>query len=353
MKFTQSLELSGMLFSEEISRVMEQEFPELKYAAATLGMCSEVLGLDDKVSMDHEWGPRISIFLQEDDKNRYAEEINQALRKMLPASYKGINLMWRKPGVDIHNTRENALYHVYVTSVADALNFHGGIKELPLQEVDWLKVSEQHLLEFTAGVVYKDEIGELTRARELLGYYPDNVLRFLLMKEWNTIGGDWFPIGRIGERGDELGLRIQVARLVQRFMRIAFMVNRTYFPYKKWFGTKFKDLPIASKIEPMLLGLLEEKNWRHVEEKIGDIATLLLYQQNNLGITPRITLRKEKVDGGRHHIKYDFWRLGRQISNHVKPPLKSLIHNEVFWLDSKSHILWNEEVGKWSLLLQR
>lgn len=155
MKFIQSLELSGMLFAEEISRVMEQEFSGLKYAAATLGMCSEVLGLDDKVSMDHEWGPRISIFLQEDDKIRYAEEINQALRKMLPAKYKGINLMWKKPGVDIHNTREKALYHVYVTSVADALDFYGGIKELPLREIDWLKVSEQHLLEFTAGVVYR------------------------------------------------------------------------------------------------------------------------------------------------------------------------------------------------------
>jgi len=353
MKFIQSLELSGMLFAEEISRVMEQEFSGLKYAAATLGMCSEVLGLDDKVSMDHEWGPRISIFLQEDDKIRYAEEINQALRKMLPAKYKGINLMWKKPGVDIHNTREKALYHVYVTSVADALDFYGGIKELPLREIDWLKVSEQHLLEFTAGVVYKDEIGELTQARELLGYYPDNVLRFLLMKEWNTIEGDWFPIGRIGVRGDELGLQIQVAKLVQRFMRIAFMVSKTYFPYQKWFGTKFKDLPIASKIEPMLLGLLEEKNWRQVEERIGDIATLLLDQQNNLGITPQITLKKERVGGGRHHIKYDFWRLGRQISNQIKPPLKSLIHNEVFWLDSRNHILWNEEVGKWSLLLQK
>jgi hypothetical protein len=303
MKFIPSLELSRMLFEGEINRVMATEFPELKYAAATLGMCSEVLGMDDEVSMDHEWGPRINIFLQEEDKLRYAEAIDGAFRKMLPTKYKGINLMWRKPGVDVHNTTETALYHVYVGSVADSLNFHGGIKKLPLQEIDWLSVSEQHLLELTAGTVYKDDFGELTRARELLAYYPDNVLRFLLMREWNAVGGEWFPIGRISIREDHLGLRIQAARLVQRLMRIAFMVCRTYFPYKKWFGTQFKQLPIAPEIEPILLELLEEKRWQQVEEKIGEVATILLHKQNSLGITPQINLKMEKLGGGRHPSK--------------------------------------------------
>jgi len=27
--------------------------------------------------------------------------------------------------------------------------------------------------------------------------------------------------------------------------------------------------------------------------------------------------------------------------------------NQVFWLDKRSLILWNEEVGKWPLLLQK
>jgi len=352
MQFIPSLELSRMLFEEEIEPIMEKEFPGLQYSAATLGMCSEVLGLDDEVSMDHEWGPRIMIYLSEQDKLRYSKDANQVFRKSLPTRYKGFNMMWRKPGVDVHKTTQTILYHVYVGTVSDSLGF-SGIEALPLQEIDWLKVSEQHLLEFTAGVVYKDDSGELARARELLAYYPDSVLRFLLMREWNTVGGEWFPIGRIGSRGDELGLQIQVAKIVQRFMRIAFMVSKRYFPYKKWFGTLFKQLPLACELEPMLLELLEEKRWQQVEEKIGKIASALLEQQNSLGISPNITLKKKKVGGGRHHIKYDFWQIGKQLSKGIQHPLKSLVDNEVFWLNERNLILWNEEVGKWSLLLQK
>jgi len=78
-----------MLFEEEIKPIMEREFPTLKYAAATLGMCSEVFGLDDEVSMDHEWGPRVGIYLSQQDHLRYANDVNQVFQKNLPAKFKG------------------------------------------------------------------------------------------------------------------------------------------------------------------------------------------------------------------------------------------------------------------------
>lgn len=352
MNFIPSLELSRLLFAEQISPILEREFPDLKYAAATLGMCSEVLGLDDAVSMDHEWGPRVTLFLSEQDKAHYANEINQALQKLLPATFMGLPMIWRKPGVDIHDTRKTALYHVWVTTVAESLG-HIGIKTLPPGDLDWLRISEQHLCEFTAGVVYHDETAELTRARDLLRYYPDDILCFLLRCEWNAVGGDWFPIGRIGSRGDDLGLRIQTAKIVQRFMRIAFMVSRTYSSYKKWFGTLFMRLPIAAELQPHLLDLLEEKRWQQVEEKIGDIADILLEQQNKLGIAPRMTLKKTKAHDGRHALNFDFWRIGNLLTGKLQPPLKTLMEEEVFFMNDRSLILWNEEVGKWILHLQK
>jgi hypothetical protein len=353
VKFIPSLELSRMLFEEQIQPFLAHKVPDLAYAAATSGMCSEILGLDDRVSMDHEWGPRLTLFLAGEDHERYAAELVTALRESLPDRFHGLDMMWRKPGVDLHDTKERALYHVGVTTVDRALRFCGGAAALPLRDVDWLRVSEQHLLEFTAGVVYRDDRGELTRARELLGYYPDHVLRFLLMGEWNAVGGDWFPIGRIGSRGDKLGLRIQAAQVAQHLMRIAFMVSRTYFPYKKWFGTMFKRLPLAEVLEPILLAMLQEEGWQDVEERIGEAADLLLRAQNRLGIAPPITLSAQTVDDGRHHVECSFWEIGRQTGQDVGPALQALIDNQVGWRDGRNLILWDLEGGKWSVLLQK
>jgi hypothetical protein len=41
------------------------------------------------------------------------------------------------------------------------------------------QVSEQHLLMLTAGAVFYDAAGELTRARAALSYYPRDVWHYL------------------------------------------------------------------------------------------------------------------------------------------------------------------------------
>ncbi len=353
MKFRPSLELSRMLYEDEIKPIMDLGFPDVPYAAASLGMCSEILGLDDKVSMDHMWGPRVTLFLSEEDQARYGKELVEGFKQRFPKTFKGLKATWHKPGVDIQDTSEEMMYSVWTTTVDNLLRFCGGVDALPLQPTEWLRVSEQHLLEATNGVVYHDDTGELTEAREALTYYPDDVLRFLLMGDWNSVGGDWFPIGRIGSRGDQLGVHTQAARIARHMMRIAFRVSRQYFTYKKWFGMLFKRLPVAEELEPMLLNLVREDDWRRVEELIRDAALILLDAQNALDISPKITLSAAQVDDGRHHINIDFWRIGQRLGEGIPAQLKAIDRNQVFWLHERQLILWNEEVGKWPIFLQK
>ena len=47
-----------------------------------------------------------------------------------------------------------------------------------------------------------------------------------------------FP-GRCGEGGDEVGSRINAARLVRDVMRMCFLLERRYAPYGKGLGTAF------------------------------------------------------------------------------------------------------------------
>ncbi|MDF1514192.1 MAG: DUF4037 domain-containing protein [Anaerolineae bacterium] len=353
MRFVPGRELSRLLYLEHIAPIMESTYPDLLYGAASYGMCSESLGLDDEVSMDHMWGPRVTIFLSEMDHEKLSKEIQSTFRELLPDEFKGFKTTWMKPGVDVISTKEKILYSVWTTTVNSALGFCGGIDALPLQYADWLKVSEQHLLEFTNGVVFRDDLGELANARELLHYYPNDVLKFLLTCEWNAVGGDMYPIGRIGSRGDRLGLHVQAGKIVHHLMRIAFMVHRKYMPYKKWFGTLFNKLPVAHILEPIMMDILHEAHWQKIEEKICEASEILLKLQNNLGLAPKIALNAQIVDDERHHMNVDFWSIGRKLSANLQPPLKTILDNQVFWLHERSLILWNGEVGKWSMLLQK
>ena len=82
----------------------------------------------------------------------------------------------------------------------------------------------------------------------------------------------------------------------------------------------------------MPLDLYEEDNWRKVEEKICDIAQVLIEKQNALSITPPIKLGVKKSEDPRHHLNVDFWGIGRKLTINLTPALKKIMDNQVFWL---------------------
>ena len=73
--FIPGLELSRRFFEEAVEPILETEFPGLRFAAALVGSGSEVLGFDTEMSSDHHWGPRVMLFLDEEDHARWAASI--------------------------------------------------------------------------------------------------------------------------------------------------------------------------------------------------------------------------------------------------------------------------------------
>ncbi len=86
-EFIPGLKLSELFYSEAVSPILASNLPTLRYSAGLLGSGSEVLGFDTVQSTDHHWGPRLQVFLSDDDYAIYAKRIDKALSEQLPRQF--------------------------------------------------------------------------------------------------------------------------------------------------------------------------------------------------------------------------------------------------------------------------
>ena len=95
-------------------------------------------------------------------------------------------------------------------------------------------------------------------------------------------------MARAGSTGDDLGSRILAARLVRELMRLAFLVERRWAPYGKWFGRGFRELTLAAELDPPLRRALAAETWREREAMICTAGSLLAAATNELGLGPPV-----------------------------------------------------------------
>jgi len=60
------LELAAAYYVDVVGPLLQKRWPGLSHAAARLGGGSEVLGLDDELSRDHDWGLRLTVLVDAD-----------------------------------------------------------------------------------------------------------------------------------------------------------------------------------------------------------------------------------------------------------------------------------------------
>ncbi len=296
-EFIHGLELSGLFYTEAVRPVLDARFPELPHSAALIGYGSEVLGYDTLRSTDHEWGPRLLLFLYETDHEAYAAPLWDALSRELPPLFRGYSTHFGPPdeeGTRLSEVRESGpvAHKVEVHTVGGF--FNAWLRLDPRGEMhptDWLCLPQQRLLEVTAGRVYYDGLGDLGGVRERLSYYPHDVWLYLLTAQWRRIGQEEPFMGRCGDVGDELGSRVIAARLVRDVMRLCFLMERTYAPYPKWFGTAFGRLACAPVLGPILDRVLGAATWKERERHLSEAYEHVGAMHDALGITPPLKAR--------------------------------------------------------------
>ena len=102
------LALARAFFQDAVKGILARHFPRLRYAAAPLGEGSEVLGLDDAVSRDHHWGPRLLVFLEKADYPAVAESAREILANELPLEFIGFPTNWTEPTDSHRSARREA-----------------------------------------------------------------------------------------------------------------------------------------------------------------------------------------------------------------------------------------------------
>ena len=297
--FIPGLELGRVFYEEAVRPILDRHFPGLVHGAGRLGHGSDVLGFDTPRSMDHGWGPKVSLFLPEGEYTRaLADRVVHVLGQELPFEVRGFPThtfraadgsammapATRRPidhGVDVITARRFFLDYLAVDPLSDA----------PLRADEWLAIPEQHLRTVTAGGVYHDGTGELARARERLRWYPRDVWLYLLAAQWRRIEQEEPFMGRCAEVGDELGSRLVAARLVREVMRLCFLLERQYAPYTKWFGTAFARLACAPRLLPSLGAALGATTWQERERSLSAAYEAVAELHNSLGITAPIEPR--------------------------------------------------------------
>jgi hypothetical protein len=291
-EFIDGLRLSGHFYEEIVKPVLVSEFAGLVYSAALIGYGSEVLGYDTPLSTDHEWGPRLVLFVTEDDYESRMERITEVLSRKLPYEYMGYSTHFGAPdqeGVRLPGRKTSGPVDHKVEVHTLKRFFESRIGLNPCEELkltDWLTVPEQKLLEVTAGRVYHDGLGELQEVRARLAYYPKDVWLYLLSAQWRRIGELEAFVGRAGEVGDDLGSRLIAASLVRDLMKLCFLMEKTYAPYSKWFGTAFAKLKCSPELGSVFEQVLSANSWREREEHLSRTYGAVARMHNALGVTP-------------------------------------------------------------------
>ena len=266
---------------------------QVPHAAALVGEGSEVLGYDDQRSTDHSWGPRLHLFVDE----AVVEDVSRRIEQHLPETY-------RSAPVRFYAWQDQQVrHHVTVTTVASWLPSELRTSWPITAPHSWLRLSQQRLLQVTAGPVFHDGVGDLTRARQELAYFPDDIWWWMQASQWQLIA-DVEPLpGRLTEAGERRGSRLCCHRLATIAMQLTFLHARRYQPYAKWFATAFERLDLAADVGSRVDALLDASSGDRQAAALVDLLETLGTNHNTVSpgevIDPRCQPFEVGINGAR------------------------------------------------------
>jgi hypothetical protein len=310
------VDLARLFYADVVRPLLTEEFPGLRHTAALIGPGSEVLGFDSQRSTDHDWGPRLQIFLADsDDEAGQADQVSLMLTARLPAEFRGYPTVFAASGAG--DDRPPSHWVAVVGLRRWLINTLGFDPTWQVSLLDWLATPTQALAEVTGGGVFHDglaadslaadslapdalaadalaadsdptdgDAGGLTAIRARVAWYPHDIWLHILACQWQRISEEEpFP-GRCAEAGDDLGSSVVTARLVRDLMRLALLMQRRYPPYSKWLGSGLAQTATATDLLPAMTAAIHASTWAERESHLTSAYEAAARLHNKLAVTP-------------------------------------------------------------------
>lgn len=216
------LALSKQNFEQTIYPSIEKNFSNLKgrLAYGLVGEGSECYGLDDDLSKDHDFYPRVMIWMSDSDYQKNSKTMRDVLNKASKIN-------------DYKAACQN--FRLGPVSTLDFYKRYTSFENFPINDIDYFKIPETFLSTATNGEVFLDELGEFTRIRSYLkGHYPEDVFLKKLAKALSLMGqAGQYNYPRSIKRGDLSASFLSKAEFVENTYHALYLLSRNYMPYYK------------------------------------------------------------------------------------------------------------------------
>jgi hypothetical protein len=242
---------------------LKSHFPDVagRVAAGKI-LGSDVLGGDDEISRDHDWGPQFDLFLSADDYASIGEQLDGAMNAAAPNPWKG------------HRLAGAGDKSVRVESVSGWFRKYLNLERVPATSAEWPPVAFESTLYFLRhGEIWLDGSGEFSRWRTALHEYPEDRLRARLAEEcfrvWHY--GEYNFVQRMAGRRDPIAISICLGEFVSGVMRIVLLMSRDFAPYWKWLPFEFRKRTEAQPYVDLLEELVSIRDMErqvHIVERV-------------------------------------------------------------------------------------
>ena len=260
------LEISKAYWERYGLPMMREQFPALLplTAAGLCGSGSECFGFDDEVSRDHDFEPGFILFLPGEDviSRRDAFLLERAYAK-LPREFMGLKRAALAP---VGGARHGAI------RTSDFFSDKVGSPDGSLSLRQWLSLPEASLAEAVNGEIFYDGPGEVTRIREGLSHYPEDVRRKKLAGQLLLMGqAGQYNYARCLSHGETGAAQLAACAFVHAGMQTIFLLNRVYQPYYKWSFRAMRGLPKLSLLAELMEYLLTTGNEVDMADEKQDV----------------------------------------------------------------------------------